>query len=267
MKTIGLIGGMGWESSKLYYERINKKVNKVLGGSHSAKIIMVSVDFGEIEKLTFRNDWEAISKIIVKSAKQLEKAGADMVVLCTNLIHIVSDEIIRVITIPFIHIATATADAILKKRLKRILLIGTKYTMEKDFYTNTLKEKGLKIVIPNKEDRNIIHNIIYEELLKGVFNDKAKQKILKIIKNTEFVEGVVLACTELPMLIKEKDISIPSFDTGNIHVDKIVKTALGIENTKYIDIKNIAKGICFEKHYLPEEKIEKEWQKLKNKIL
>ncbi|WP_298485930.1 amino acid racemase [uncultured Maribacter sp.] len=267
MKTIGLIGGMGWESSKLYYERINKKVNKILGGSHSAKIIMISVDFEEIKKLTFANDWEAISVIVVKNAKQLEKAGADMVVLCTNLIHIVSDEIIRAINIPFIHIASASADAVHKKRLKRILFLGTKYIMEKDFYINTFKEKGLEVVIPNKEDRNTIHNIIYEELLKGVFSNKSKQQILKIIHKNELVEGVVLACTELPMLIRKKDVSIPCFDTGNIHVDKVVKTALGIENMEYIDIKNIQKGISFEKHNLSEEKIEKEWKKLKNKIL
>ncbi|PKV51406.1 aspartate racemase [Aquimarina sp. MAR_2010_214] len=229
MKTIGLIGGMGWESSKLYYERINKKINEVMGGSHSAKVIMVSVDFAEIEKLTFANDWETIGDIVAKSAKQLEKAGADMVVLCTNLIHIVSDTIIKSISIPFLHIANATGEVIQERKLKKILLLGTKYTMEKDFYTKILEDTyGLEIIIPNEEDRNSIHNIIYTELLKGVFTETAKQQIIKIIKKTQLngVEGVILGCTELPMLIKETDVTIPTFDTGKIHVDKTVSISI-----------------------------------------
>ncbi len=225
MKTIGLIGGMGWESSKLYYERINKRVNKVLGGSHSAKIIMVSVDFAEIEKLTFANDWNAIGQIVTKSAIQLEKAGADMVVLCTNLIHIVSETIIENISIPFLHIADATGEAIQRQNLKKILLLGTKYTMEKDFYTKTLKNTyGLEIAIPKAEDRDVIHTIIYKELLKGIFTETSKKTILRIIKNAQIkgVEGVIMGCTELPMLISESDVTIPTFDTGAIHVNKAI---------------------------------------------
>ncbi len=225
MKTIGLIGGMGWESSKVYYERINKKANEVLGGSHSARIIMVSVDFAEIEKLTHANNWDAIGEIVASSAKQLERAGADIVLLCTNLIHIVSEVIIENISIPFLHIADATGEAIQKQKLKKILLLGTKHTMEKDFYIKTLEDiYELEVVIPNAEDRAVIHAIIYEELLKNKFTKTSKKTILKIIKKAQLegVEGVILGCTELPMLIKETDVTIPTFDTGNIHANKAV---------------------------------------------
>ncbi len=229
MKTIGLIGGMGWESSKLYYERINKKVNEVLGGSHSARIIMVSVDFDEIEKLTYANDWEAIAQIVTHSAKQLERAGADMVLLCTNLIHIVSKTIIENISIPFVHIADATGEVIQQQNLQKILLLGTRHTMEEDFYTKTLqKDYGLEIIIPEAEDRTLIHAIIYKELLKGKFTKASKRAILKIIEKAQIkgVDGVILGCTELPMLIKETDVTIPTFDTGNIHAHKAITMAI-----------------------------------------
>ncbi len=229
MKTIGLIGGMGWESSKLYYERINKKINESLGGSHSAKTIVVSVDFAEIEKLTFKNDWNAIGQIVANCAKQLENAGADMVLLCTNLIHIVSDQIKKNISIPFLHIADATGEAIKAQELNKILLLGTKYTMEKDFYTQILKESyGLKVIIPNEQDRNEIHRIIYSELLKGQFTETSKQSVIKIIEKAQShgAEGAILGCTELPMLIGENNVTIPTFDTGKIHVNTAVKWSL-----------------------------------------
>ncbi|WP_240315534.1 aspartate/glutamate racemase family protein [Aquimarina longa] len=230
IKTIGLIGGMGWESSKLYYERINMGINEALGGSYSAKIIMVSVNFAEIEQLTFKNNWNAIANIMKKSAQQLENAGADMIVLCTNLIHIVSNAITEHSSIPFLHIADATGEAIQKKNLKKILLLGTKYTMEKDFYTKTLQDTyGLEIVIPEKSDRKTIHDIIYQELLKGVFKKSSKNDIVMIIekiKEEQGVEGVILGCTELPMLIKEEDVSITTFDTGRIHAYKAIETSI-----------------------------------------
>ncbi|SNY94779.1 aspartate/glutamate racemase family protein [Flagellimonas pacifica] len=229
MKTIGLIGGMGWESSKLYYEQINRKVNEVLGGSHSAKIIMVSVDFAEIEKLTFANDWDSIGNIVANSAQQLERAGADMVVLCTNLIHIVSNTIIKNISIPFLHIANATGEAVLEQQIKKVLLLGTKYTMEKDFYTKTLEDTyRLEISIPNEEDRNSIHNIIYRELLKGIFTETSKRSIIRIIEKAQLdgVEGVILGCTELNIIIKEEDVGITTFDTGNIHANTAIQWSL-----------------------------------------
>ncbi|MDB4292423.1 amino acid racemase [Maribacter sp.] len=227
-KTIGLIGGMGWESSQLYYERINTKMNAVLGGSHSAKIILVSVDFAEIEKLTFANDWHAIGTIVSKSAQQLERAGADIILLCTNLIHIVSDAIIENISIPFLHIADATGEVLQNRNLKKILLLGTKYTMEKDFYTKILEDTyGLKLVIPDIQEREVIHTIIYTELLKGIFTERSKQTILKIIGKAQAsgIEGVILGCTELPMLIKEHEVQLPTFDTGAIHVNKAIAMA------------------------------------------
>ena len=229
MKTIGLIGGMGWESSKLYYERLNKKVNEVLGGSHSAKIIMVSVDFNEIEKLTHAHHWEALAQIVKNSAKQLEQAGADMVLLCTNLIHIVSDAIVENISVPFLHIADATGELIKEHKAKKILLLGTKYTMEEDFYTKTLEnDYGLEIIVPAARERAEIHAIIYKELLKGLFTEASKKTILEIINKAlkQGIEGVVLGCTELPMLIKETDVAVPTYDTGAIHVDKAISMAI-----------------------------------------
>lgn len=232
MKTIGLIGGMGWESSKLYYEIINKRIQNILGGAHSAKIILVSVDFQEIKTLTFAQDWNAIGVIMKKSAQQLEKAGADMIVLCTNLIHLVSDHIIENTEIPFIHIADATGEAIQNKKLKKVLLLGTKDTMEKGFYKKTLVDHyDLEVFVPTPSKQQVIHEIIYNELLKGVFTDTSKQTILTIIKEIQTleVEGVILGCTELNMLIKQEDVTIPIFDTGKIHAFKAVEIAT---NTK-----------------------------------
>lgn len=229
MKTIGLIGGMGWESSALYYKRMNAEVNRILGGSHSAKIIMISVDFAEIERLTFDNNWSAIGGIITKSAKQLEQAGADMIVLCTNLIHIVSNAITDHISIPFLHIADATGEAIREQKLKKILLLGTQPTMEKDFYTKTLRDTyRLDVSVPYSDDRKSIQSIIYTELLKGICTESSKNIILDIIKNAQQkgIEGVILGCTELPMLIKSNDVTIPVFDTGKIHVLKAVNRAI-----------------------------------------
>lgn len=229
MKTIGLIGGMGWESSKLYYETINKRIQNVLGGVHSAKIIMVSVDFQEIKTLTFAQDWIAIGVIMKKSARQLEKAGADMIVLCTNLIHLVSDEIIKNTDIPFIHIADATGEAIQNKNIKKVVLLGTKDTMEKDFYKKTLKDHyDLEVFVPISSKQQVIHDIIYNELLKGVFTDTSKQTIITIIKEIQMleIEGVILGCTELNMLITQDDLTIPTFDTGKIHAYKAVEIAI-----------------------------------------
>ena len=183
----------------------------------------------EIKKLTFDNNWEAIGAIVAKNAQQLENAGADIIVLCTNLIHIVSDAITNNVSIPFLHIAEATGEAIQQKQLKKILLLGTKHTMEKDFYTKTLENKyGLEISIPNAYERQVIHDIIYNELLKGIFTETSKQIIINIIKNaqTKGIEGVILGCTELTLLISESDVIISTFDTGKIHAYKAVEIAV-----------------------------------------
>ncbi len=220
MKTIGLIGGMSWESSKLYYEFLNTKVKDILGDSHSAKCIMVSVDFADIERLTFKGDWKAIGELMKQAAQQLERAGADIILLCTNTIHVVSHYISENVSIPFMHIATTTGESIKKLGVKKIALLGTKFTMEKDFYTKTLiNDFGLEILIPDTNDRQVVHDIIYNELVKGQFTNASKQKIIGIIKELQKqgAQGVILGCTELPILISELDITIPTFDTGKIH--------------------------------------------------
>jgi len=220
MKTIGLIGGMSWESSKLYYEFLNTKAKDVLGGSHSAKCIMVSVDFAEIEKLTFEGNWEAIGELMKLAAQQLEQAGADIILLCTNTIHLVSHYISENVRIPFLHIATTTGESIQKIGLKKVALLGTKFTMEKDFYTKTLIDDfGLDILIPDTNNRQVVHDIIFNELVKGKFTNHSKQAIVKIIEELQHqgAEGVILGCTELPILISTSDVEIPIFDTGKIH--------------------------------------------------
>jgi aspartate racemase len=229
MKTIGLIGGMSWESSQLYYELINKKVKEELGGFHSAKSIMVSVDFAEIAKLQSEDDWKTLNQIMVKSAIQLEKAGADMVLVCANTMHLCSEEIIRNTSIPFVHIARATGENINTKSLKKVALLGTKFTMEKDFYKNILtNDHGIEVLIPNNEERDLIHNIIYNELVLGEINSASKEIYIKIINNLiqRGAEGVILGCTEIPMLISDKDVDVPLFNTTKIHAEKAVQLAL-----------------------------------------
>ena len=225
MKTIGLIGGMSWESSKLYYEFLNTQIKEILGGSHSAKCVMVSVDFAEIERLTFQGDWDAIGELMKEAAQQLERAGADIILLCTNTIHLVSHYISNNVNIPFLHIATTTGEAIKRKGLKKVALLGTKFTMEKDFYTKTLvNDFGIEVIIPDTSGRKVIHDIIYNELVKEQFTDSSKQEIIEIIKQlqSQGAEGVILGCTELPILISELDVDIPIFDTGKIHAFEAV---------------------------------------------
>lgn len=228
MKTIGLIGGLSWESSAVYYKIINEKVKDLLGGYHSAKCVMVSLDFAEIEKLQKIKDWESQNKIMIQSAQQLENAGADFVILCTNTMHICSDEIINNISIPFLHIAKATGKKIKEKGLKKIALLGTKFTMEKDFYKDILNNYGIEVIIPNNNDRDAVHDIIYNELVQGIINNNSKITYQKIIKNLQNrgAEGVILGCTEIPLLIKPNDVDITIFDTTKIHAESAVIMAL-----------------------------------------
>ncbi len=228
-KTIGLIGGMSWESSKLYYEFLNTKAKDILGGSHSAKCIMVSVDFADIERLTIKGDWDAIGELMKQSAQQLERAGADIILLCTNTIHLVSHYISENVSIPFMHIATTTGESIKNKGLKKVTLLGTKVTMEKDFYTKILvNDFELEVIIPETKDRQVVHDIIYNELVKGHFTNVSKQEIINIIKElqNQGAQGVILGCTELPILISELDIEIPIFDTGKIHAYKALEWSI-----------------------------------------
>ncbi|MCB0277982.1 MAG: aspartate/glutamate racemase family protein [Calditrichaeota bacterium] len=229
MKTIGLIGGMSWQSSKSYYEFTNMRVKELIGGSHSAKSIMVSVNFSDIERYTFQDNWIEIGRMMVAAARQLEHAGADIVLLCTNTIHLISEAIVESISVPFLHIADATGKAIQAKRINKIALLGTKFTMEMDFYRKTLEDKyHIDVLIPDQDDRQIVHDIIYSELVKGIFTEESKQKCLEIIRNLKLngAEGVILGCTELPLLIPESDLDIPSFDTAKIHANQAVDWAL-----------------------------------------
>jgi len=229
MRTIGLIGGMSWESSKVYYEYLNKLAQKEMGGSHSARIIMSSVDFSEIEKYSFEGNWNAIGELMALHATKLEKAGADMIVLCTNTIHLVSDVIENSISVPFLHIADGTGKAIEKQGLNKIALLGTQFTMEKDFYTRILKEKfSLEVLIPELADRVFLQDVIYNELVKGQFTNASKQTMIEIIKELQDqgAEGVILGCTELPILISRSDVEIPIFDTGKIHAHAAIEWSL-----------------------------------------
>jgi len=229
MKRIGLIGGMSWESSIVYYELINKKVKAILGGFHSCKSLMDTVDFDQIVKLQHEDRWEQLNEIMVDSAKRLEKAGADIIVLCTNTMHLCSPAIKANISIPFLHIAEATGMEIVSKGIKKVALLGTKFTMEKDFYKEVLaNEFGIEVLIPTDAERAQVHQIIYGELVQGKIKDESRQVYQTIIQNLEDrgAEGVILGCTEIPLLISDSDVNIPTFDTTTLHAVKVVEWAL-----------------------------------------
>jgi aspartate racemase len=227
MKKIGLIGGMSWESSLVYYEVLNRKVREILGGFHSSKCIMESVDFAEIEDLQNKGDWKSMENIMAEAAINLENSGADLIILCTNTMHLCSDKIVESIKIPFLHIATGKS--IEEKKLNKVALLGTKFTMEKDFYKKILLDDfNIEVMIPEEKDRNLIHQIIYNELVHGKIKTESKEEFLKIIKalKTKGAEGVILGCTEIPLLIKQTDVDIPIFDTSKIHAESAVEFAL-----------------------------------------
>jgi aspartate racemase len=229
MKKIGLIGGMSWESSQVYYQLINEKVRSELGGFHSARCVMESVDFAAVEKLQHENNWHALDEMMSAAAVNLEKAGAEVVLLCTNTMHLCSDAIKNSIQLPFLHIAEATGQQIKKMGIQKALLLGTRFTMEKDFYKTTLTDKyGLEVLIPELEDREIIHQVIYEELVHGIIDETSRASYQSIVKKSEQLgsEGVILGCTEIPLLIKDQDVDIPIFDTTRIHAESAVEFAI-----------------------------------------
>ncbi len=229
MKTIGLIGGMSWESSLEYYRIINQTVKEKLGNSHSAKSLMLSVDFEEIKQLMLEDDWDKLRNIMVNAAIQLEKGGADFIVICTNTMHRLVEDIAENTNLPVLHIADATAQKVKEKNIRKVGLLGTKFTMEQDFYKKHLAEKhNLEVIVPNEEDRNTIHDIIFNELCLGQINKSSKREYIRIINDLKGngVEGVILGCTEIPLLIKQEDVSIPIFDTTRIHAEMAVEYAL-----------------------------------------
>ena len=219
MNKIGIIGGMTPESTILYYKILNDLASKTFGTKHSAKVIIHSLNFGLISKLQSAGDWDALNLIIADAASDLERAGASCVLIGANTMHLCQPFAQTKVSIPIIHIAEATAKAIQDRGLTKVGLLGTKYTMEKDFYTSVLQNHNIKTIIPNSEDRTVVHDIIYNELALGIFSESSKQEYLKVIGHLieEGAEGVILGCTEIPLLIAQNDVSIPVFNTTEIH--------------------------------------------------
>lgn len=229
MKTIGLLGGMSWESTELYYRWINEKVKEELGGLNSSKIAMVSVNFEEIEKLQHAGDWEASGNLLAKAAQQIEAAGADFLLICTNTMHKVAPQIQANINIPILHLADATANRIKDAGIDTIGLLGTKFTMEQDFYKGRLSEEhGLNVITPSEADRQIVHDIIYNELCLGEVNPSSRAEYLRIIESlkTQGAQAVIEGCTEIVMLVKQEHTDMLLFDTTAIHAEEAVKLAL-----------------------------------------
>ena len=228
MKKIGLLGGMSWESSLEYYKIMNELVKSKLGGSHSAKCLMHSFDFYEIEELQHKDEWKELTNLMVKEANNLKMAGAECIVICTNTMHIMAPEIEKNTNLPVIHIAEATGNEIVKRNVEKVLLLGTKFTMEGAFYRERLENKGIEVVIPDVEDRKIIHDIIYNELIVGVLKEESKRNYIDIIEKAivKGITGVILGCTEIPLLIKQSDVNIEVFDTTEIHSKAAIEFAI-----------------------------------------
>jgi aspartate racemase len=229
MKVIGLIGGMSWESTAEYYRIINRTVKERLGGYHSGKILLYSVNFSEIEQLQRGGRWDKATEFMCDAARRVELGGADCLLICTNTMHKMAAEVQRAVVIPLLHIADATAMEIKKRGIKRVALLGTKYTMEEEFYKGRLRAKyGFEVLIPTEEDRNIINQIIYDEICLGRIEEESKKLFVQIIGGLENkgAEGVILGCTEISLLIKQKDSPLELFDTTAIHAQAAVDFAL-----------------------------------------
>ena len=228
MKTIGLVGGLTWHSSADYYRYFNQLVNQRLGGEEAAKIILNSVNFGTIKKLTLTDNWDGVADIIISAAQKTVKAGADCILLGANTMHYIADRVAAAINVPLIHIADATAAAIRDQGLDTVALLGTKYTMQMDFYRDRLKENGISALIPDAEGIRFINESIYSELDSGIFRDETRKRYLQIINQLmeEGAKGVILGCTEIPLLIKQEHVSIPVFDTAWWHAKAAVDFAL-----------------------------------------
>ncbi len=229
MKTLGLIGGMTWHSTVDYYRLINEGVHSRLGGSHSAEILMLSVDFEPVEDLQNRGEWGALGRLMAGAAKTLESGGAAAVVICANTMHQLADDITAAVKIPLIHIADAAAAAVKAKGFETVGLLGTRYTMERDFYRGRLAGKhGLNVLVPGEPGRTIVHDVIYHELGHGLVKDESRRRYAEIIEDMakRGAQGVILGCTEIPMLIKPGDSPVPIFDTTAIHAAAAVDFAL-----------------------------------------
>ena len=228
MKTIGLLGGMSWESTEAYYRLINQETSRILGGLHSAPIAMVSVDFEEIGALQKAGDWDGAAAVLARHAVQIESAGADFLLICTNTMHKVADEVSAAVSIPLLHIADATAKSVLAAGAKSIGLLGTRFTMEQAFYTERLEQYGITTLVPPEPDRQIVHDVIFDELCLGDVRDTSRKEYQRIIDelSARGAEGVIEGCTEIGMLVRQQDTRVPLFDTTMIHAHEAVCEAL-----------------------------------------
>lgn len=228
MKTIGLLGGMSWESTVTYYQIVNEVIKKELGGLHSAKVLLYSVDFSEIEECQAAGDWDKSADILSEAAKSLEKAGADFIIICTNTMHKVVPKIQSCIGIPIIHIAEATAEVLKQNNITKVALLGTKYTMTQEFYKDKLIEAGISVLVPDDNSVEVVNNVIYNELCLGIISPQSKQKYLTIIEELakRGAQGVILGCTEIGLLVQQEDTSLPVFDTTQIHAKKAALLAI-----------------------------------------
>ena len=228
MKTIGLIGGMSWESTVTYYQMINEGIKDSLGGLHSAKVLLYSVDFFEIEALMSRGAWDEAAELLGDVAQRLEAAGADMILICTNTLHKVAPQVQSRIRVPLVHIAEAAAEELLSKGITRVGLLGTKYTMMQEFYREKLTERGIDVLIPEGEEIDLVNRVIFDELCLGVVKEDSKAGYLKVIANLQArgAQGILLGCTELGLIVSQEDVSLPLFDTTVIHAKKAIELAL-----------------------------------------
>jgi len=228
MKTIGLIGGMSWESTAVYYKILNQQVSERLGAAHSCQLLMYSVDFDPIKEMQHKGEWKKITVEIVEIARKLESAGADMILICANTMHLLADDVKKAVRIPLVHIVDSTAAAILNKGLKKVGLLGTRFTMEYPFYREKLEGYGIDVITPDRMERDVIHEIIYSELINGIVKKSSAEKYKSIVSNlvAKGAEGAILGCTEFSMLVNIHEYSIPLFDTTFLHAADAVEKAL-----------------------------------------
>ena len=231
MRTIGLIGGMSWESTAIYYRLTNELVRERLGGLHSARILMTSLDFAEVEELQVSAEWDRAGALLAGEAIRLEAAGADLLVLCTNTMHKVAPAIEESVTIPLLHLGDVTAAAVLAAGLSTVGLLGTAFTMSQDFYRGRLESHGLRVLVPDSDDQAMVHRVIYDELCQGVVLDSSRSAYVDVVDRllARGAEGVILGCTEIEMLLDASDLTVPSFPTTRIHVEAAVDAALALD--------------------------------------
>ena len=229
MKTLGLIGGMSWESTTLYYQFLNRMARDRLGGQHSASLVLVSIDFAPMARLQSAGLWDEATTQMIDAARRLERAGAEAIVICANTMHLMADEVASAVAVPLIHVAETTATVIRGAGVKRPLLLATRYTMEQPFYRARLRRHGVEALIPSEPDRARLHSIIYDELIQGRFKLASKDAMVEIVESAvrgEGVDGVILGCTEFGLLLKPGDLPVPMFDTAELHAKAAMDFAL-----------------------------------------